>query len=961
MFHNITCDCRKDPVRYRLFLKHFFPIQEILMAQETLSMSGFRNLSVEERLSLLVRQGDLNDQDVQLLVAAQEAVRVASTTVENVIGVAFIPLGIATNFVIDGRPILVPMAIEEPSVIAAASNGAKFSKEGGGITTECDDPWMIGQVEIRGVPDMEAAMKRLKTEKANLIDQVDGIHPRLQARGGGARDIEFRVLDEPNGHMVVHLLLDCRDAMGANLINTACEAMAGTFEEITGGKVGLRILSNLADRRCVTARVRIPVDAFVTKNFSAERVAEGIVAASRFAELDPYRATTHNKGIMNGVDAVILACGNDWRSIEAGAHAYACRDGSYKPLAVWRLEEAEDGRFVVGELRLPMAVGIVGGGVSVNRIAQACLKLAKVQNASDLGRIAAAVGLAQNLAAVRALATEGIQRGHMSMHARSIALTLGARGEELQHVVRDVVKKGEITTDAVQRALTDLRGPDAGLTRAINKALGYALDTQEASGKWSGLSSPRIFETAIGVVALDKTGEYEEAVQKARLWLRGQAIQDHHQVAQTYEQMAYSLAMERFGAIDLSDPLLFDPVFLRKTETLAALATFAGRSLNSHVPKEKILTGIRELTDTEQKRETIKPWALADLLSVRVLLGDLEATEPLQALQWEDGSIWNNPVSTAMAFLAFSEANRVREAKLAASSLIKAQQDAGHWNYVRLDIWGTSSFIHAFSTDLEFRNNGLPQALAFLLRNQNEDGGWGYSAGIVSDNESTAQVIIALKQAERFEDDEDMRAQVRKAIRKGLEHLMGGLRPDGLWSTWQSAGDVVVADVLGHIMEAIRLCGGDEPFDFSKPIGWLSGRQDLDGGWTGGFYRNFPCVQASVLRGLPAQEPVAVKGRAALLAAANNDGGWGITPGASSCASATGTAITELCRCDADRYRSVIRNGVVYLLDRQKADGSWPCRPEMYGPRPLLFYVESVSHALTASGLIAARATGIHP
>jgi squalene cyclase len=528
-------------------------------------------------------------------------------------------------------------------------------------------------------------------------------------------------------------------------------------------------------------------------------------------------------------------------------------------------------------------------------------------------------------------------------------------------VVRDVVKKGEITTDAVQRALSDLRGPDAGLTRAINKALGYALDTQEASGKWSGLSSPRIFETAIVGVALDKAGEYESAVQKARLWLRGQAIQDHHQVAQTYEQMAYSLAMERFGAIDLSDPLLFDPVFLRKTETLAALATFAGRSLNSYVPKERILTGIRELTDTEEKRETIKPWALADLLSVRVLLGDLEATEPLQALQWEDGSVWSNPVSTAMAFLAFTEAGRVGQAKLALSYLLKTQQDAGYWNYVRLDIWGTSSFIQAFSADLEFRNNGMSQALAFLLRNQNEDGGWGYSAGIVSDNESTAQVVIALKQAERFEEDEVVREQIRKAIRAGIEHLERALRPDRLWSTWQSTGDVVVADVLGHIMEAIRLCGKEEPFDFSKQIDWLTDRQDLDGGWTGGFYRNFPCVQSAVLRGLPAQEGVAVKGRAALLAAVNSDGGWGITPGASSCASATGVAITELCRCDADRYRSVVRNAVVYLLDRQKADGSWPCRPEMYGPRPLLFYVESVSHALTASGLIAARSTGIHP
>ena len=931
------------------------------MVQQTSSMSGFRNLTVEERLALLVQQGDLNDQDVQLLVASQEAVRVASTTVENVIGTAYLPLGIATNFVIDGRPVLVPMAVEEPSVIAAASNGAKLAREGGGITTECDDPLMIGQVEIRGVPDVEEALTKLAGKRQDLLEQIDQVHPRLKNRGGGARDVEFRVLDEKNGHLAIHLILDCRDAMGANLINTACEAMAQPLEEITGGKAGLRILSNLADRRCVTSRVRIPVNAFVTKSFSAERVAEGIVAASRFAELDPYRATTHNKGIMNGVDAVIIACGNDWRSIEAGAHAYACRDGSYKPMAIWRLEEAEDGRFVVGELKLPMAVGIVGGGVSVNRIAQACLKLIKAEKASDLGRVAAAVGLAQNLAAVRALATEGIQRGHMSLHARSIALTLGARGEELQHVVRAAVKKGEITTDAVQRALTDLRGPDAGLTRAINKALGYALDTQEASGKWSGLSSPRIFETAIVVVGLDKAGEYENAVQKARLWLRGQAIQDHHQVAKTYEQMAYSLAMERFGAIDLSDPLLFDPIFLRKTETLAALATFAGRSLNAYVPKERILTGLRELTDTEQKPETIKPWALADLLSVRVLLGDLEAADPLQALQWEDGSIWNNPVSTAMAFLAFTEANRVGEAKRASSYLLKTQQDAGYWNYVRLDIWGTSSFIQAFSADLEFRNNGLPQALAFLLRNQNEDGGWGYSADIVSDNESTAQVIIALERVEGFEEDEEVRVQIREAIRAGLEHLEKNLRPDGLWSTWQSTGDVAVADVLGNIMEAIRLCRKGEPFDFSKQIEWLSNQQDLDGGWTGGFYRNFPCVQSAVLRGLPAQERVAVKGRAALLAAVNSDGGWGITPGASSCASATGIAITELCRYDADRYRGAIRKAVVHLLDRQKADGSWPCRPELYGPRPLLFYVESVSHALTASGLMAARSVGIHP
>ncbi len=931
------------------------------MIKEGSSISGFRNLTVDERLRLLVQQGDLSEQDVQILVAAQEAVRVAATTVENVIGVAYLPLGIATNFIIDGRPVLVPMAIEEPSVVAAASNGAKLAREGGGITTEADDPLMIGQVELREVPDVEAALERLRQEKENLLEQIDAVHPRLKARGGGARDLEFRVLEADRGHMVVHLVIDCRDAMGANLVNTACEAMAAPLAELTGGKAGLRILSNLADRRCVTSRVRIPVNAFVTRNFSAERVAEGIVAASRFAELDPYRATTHNKGIMNGVDAVILACGNDWRGIEAGAHAFAARDGTYRPLAVWRLEEAEDGRYVVGELKLPMPLGIVGGGVSVNRVAQACLRLLKVRTATELGRIAAAVGLAQNLAAVRALATEGIQRGHMSMHARSIALTLGARGEELQHVVREVVQKGEITTTAVQAALNRLRGPDGGLTRAISKAVGYALDTQEASGKWSGLSSPRIFETAIVVVALDKAKEHEAAVQKARLWLRGQAIQDHHQVAQTYEQMAYSLAMERFGAIDLSDPILFDPVYLRKTEVLEALAISAGRSLKAHVPKEKLLSGIRELTDTEAKREMIKPWALADLLSVRVLLGDPEAVEPLRVLQWEDGSIWNNPVSTAMAFLAFMETNQAAEQKAASSYLVSSQQEEGYWNYVRLDIWGTSSFIQAFSADLEFRNSALPQALEFLLRQQNEDGGWGYSAGIVSDNESTAQVLLALKEAEKAEGRAGLKKRIRAAIRRGVAYLEQGMQPDGLWSTWQSTGDIVVADVLGHIMEAIRTCGENPRVDLSRAVAWLRGRQDLDGGWTGGFYRNFPCVQAAVLRGLPEEEPAAAKGRAALLAAANSDGGWGITPGASSCPSPTGIAINELCRIDPDRYRNEIRQALIYLLDRQKADGSWACKPEMYGPRPLLFYVESVSHALTASGLIAARSKGILP
>ena len=929
--------------------------------KEPSSLSGFRNLTVEERLELLLRRGDLTEQAAQLITSSQEAVRVAAATVENVIGVTSIPLGIATNFVIDGRPVLVTMAVEEPSVIAAASNGAKFALEGGGFFTECDDPVMIGQVELRGVKDLEAARERVEAEKPNLLKRIDDIHPRLRARGGGVRDVEFRVVDAAAGHAVVHILLDCRDAMGANLVNTVCEAMARPLAELAGGRPGLRILSNLADRRCVESRVRIPVSAFVTKNFSAELVAEGIVAASRLAEVDPYRATTHNKGIMNGVDAVIIAAGNDWRSIEAGAHAYACRDGAYGPLAVWRIEEGKDGRFVVGKLKLPMAVGIVGGGVSINRVAQACLKMMKVEKATDLGRIAAAVGLAQNLAAVRALASEGIQRGHMSLHARSIALTLGARGDELPHVVQSVVQKGEITSLTVQAALNELRGPDGGLTRAINKAVGFALDTQGAGGEWSGSSSPRIFETAIVAVALDRTGEHHETVQKARLWLRGQTVQNHHRVAEVYEEMAYSLAMERFGAIDLSDPLLFDPIYLRKTEILAALAICTDRSLNCYVPKERLLEQIQSLTDTEEKRKALKPWALSDLLSLRVLLGDKQAAGLLPELQWADGSIWNNPVSTAVVFLAFLDANRQVEAKRAASYLSRAQNQLGYWSYVNLDIWATSMIIRAFIGNAEFQSQALTQALGYLLRHQNEDGGWGYASGIISDNESTAHAILALNDAKKVELDEGTGGRLQGALRAGLAFLKRNQEAMGLWTTWQSAGDAVVPEVLGHILEAATACGAGGEIGLNRAVQWIAEQQDLDGGWKGGMCRNFPYVQSALLRGLPPQNPAAIKGRAALLSAANSDGGWGIIPGTPSTASATGVAISELCRTDPERYRGVIRQAVSYLLERQRADGSWESRPEMYGPRPLLFYLQPISHAFAGSGLIAARAVRIHP
>jgi len=425
--------------------------------------------------------------------------------------------------------------------------------------------------------------------------------------------------------------------------------------------------------------------------------------------------------------------------------------------------------------------------------------------------------------------------------------------------------------------------------------------------------------------------------------------------------MAYSLAMERFGAIDLSDPLLFDPIFLRKTEILAGLSVSRERVLNCYVPKEKILEQIKPLTDTKEKRRALKPWALSDLLSVRVLLGDKAAVELLPGLQWENGSIWNNPVSTAVAFLAFTEANRQMEAKKAASYLLDAQDDEGFWSYVNLDIWATSMIIRAFLGNMEFQSQALAQALGYLLRHQNDDGGWGYASGIISDNESTAHGILALNDANKIEIDEETRARIQGALDGGLAFLKRNQEALGLWTTWQSTGDAVVPEVLGHILEAVTSCGLSGEISLNRAIQWISEQQDLDGGWKGGMCRNFPYVQSALLRGLPARDQASVKGRAALISAVNSDGGWGIIPGSSSCASATGIAISELCRTDPERYRGVLRQAVSYLLDRQKADGSWESRPEMFGPRPLLFYLTPISHAFAASGLIAARAVGIHP
>lgn len=366
-----------------------------------------RRRRVEEALELA--PGTLDQLDAGL------SVEVADQLVENVIGLFPLPFAIATNFQIDGRDLLIPMVVEEPSVVAAASNAARMVRAGGGFTTSATDPITIAQIELRDVPDPAKATGFLKKHESRIGAECDAILASLVKRGGGFRGMECRRLRDEK-RLVVHLHIDCRDAMGANAVNTVAEAVSGTIVGMTGGTVGLRILSNLADQRMVKASCTIPTDALLRGERDGATVRDGIVATSQFAILDPYRAATHNKGIMNGIDAVVLATANDWRAVEAGAHAYAARSGTYSPLSVWTTSPTGE---LVGELELPLSVGIVGGATKIHPTAKLACELLRLERATDLARIAAAVGLAQNLGAISALASEGIQQGHMALHNRS--------------------------------------------------------------------------------------------------------------------------------------------------------------------------------------------------------------------------------------------------------------------------------------------------------------------------------------------------------------------------------------------------------------------------------------------------------------------------------------------------------------------------------------------------------------
>lgn len=376
--------------------------------------------------------------------------------VENVIETYELPLGIATNFLINNKDYLIPMVIEEPSVIAAVSNAAKMFRRGGGFTTSSDTPLMIGQIQLADVKDPEATHQKIEENKELLLQKANEVGGSIIKRGGGARDIQIRTLKStPIGHIVIiHLLFDTRDAMGANIINTAVEHITPTIEAITNTRVNLRILSNLSDQRKARAMGMIPQTELERDHISGQDVVKAIVEAGIFAEIDPYRAATHNKGIMNGIDAIVLATGNDWRAVEAGAHAYAARSGHYTSLSKWWADE--DGN-LHGSIELPLAVGIVGGATRVHPKAQLALKILGVASAQELAEVMAAVGLAQNLGALRALATEGIQQGHMRMHARQIAAAAGADPKQVPIIANMLIQEKTIRLERAKQLVQQMQ------------------------------------------------------------------------------------------------------------------------------------------------------------------------------------------------------------------------------------------------------------------------------------------------------------------------------------------------------------------------------------------------------------------------------------------------------------------------------------------------------------------------
>ncbi len=421
----------------------------------TSRLEGLRDLAPEARREAVRHAAGLDQGDAALLAGESVLpVSLANGMIENVVGKFELPLGVAANFTVNGRDYLVPMAVEEPSVVAAASYMARIVRACGGFHTASTQPIMRAQIQVLGIADPHGARQRLLADRDALITMANARDTVLIGLGGGCKDIEVHVFeDTPVGAMVVlHLLVDVRDAMGANTVNSMAEAIAPRVAEVAGGSVRLRILSNLADRRLVRARAEVMPEALTTATLDGADVARGIVEACALAIIDPYRAATHNKGIMNGIDPVVVATGNDWRAIEAGAHAYAARDGRYTSLTRW---EVSGTGTLVGTIELPMALGLVGGATKTHPAAGAALRLLGVTSATELGEVVAAVGLAQNMAALRALATEGIQKGHMALHARNIAILAGAEGAEIDRIAKAMAESGDVSVDGAKALMAE--------------------------------------------------------------------------------------------------------------------------------------------------------------------------------------------------------------------------------------------------------------------------------------------------------------------------------------------------------------------------------------------------------------------------------------------------------------------------------------------------------------------------
>ena len=427
---------------------------------KTSRLPGFYKLTIDERRAKLAEIYDLSVEEVETL-ASQGALTLvqADKMIENAVGIYSLPIGLGLNFLINGKDYLVPMAIEEPSVVASASHLAKLVRDAGGFTAEASERLMIAQIQVVGCADWGAACEAVLTAKEELIAAANAVHPSMVARGGGCRDLVPRLLNDEAGSpysqmLVLHLVVDTCDAMGANTVNTMAEALAPAVEALTGGRVYLRILSNYTDQCVARARCVIPPALLATGGCSGEEVRDGVILAWEFADSDVYRAVTHNKGVMNGVDAVVIASGNDWRAIEAAAHAHAARDGRYRSMTTWSKDEAGN---LVGELELPMPVGTVGGSIGLHPMAQIAHKFLRVKSAGELAQVIVTVGLAQNLGALKALVTHGIQKGHMALHARSVAMTAGAEGEWIDRIAEELVKAKDIKVSKAKELLEQLR------------------------------------------------------------------------------------------------------------------------------------------------------------------------------------------------------------------------------------------------------------------------------------------------------------------------------------------------------------------------------------------------------------------------------------------------------------------------------------------------------------------------